>query len=65
MSQPSPAVFVLGLALAVAFSLLVFSHAQRHGSRHATAWGVGAFLVAGLVVPLYFIRFWLRRRSRL
>ena len=64
MSQPSPGVFVLGLALAVGLSLLVFSHAQRHGSRRATAWGVGAFLFAGLVVPLYFIRFWLRRRPR-
>jgi len=64
MSQPSPAVFLFGLALAVGLSLLVFSHAQRHGSRRATAWGVGAFLFAGLVVPVYFIRFWLRRKAR-
>ena len=63
MSQPSPAAFVLGLALAVALSLFVFSHAQRHGSRHATAWGVGAFLL-WVVVPIYFILFWLRRRPR-
>jgi hypothetical protein len=42
--------------------LLVFSHAQRHGSKHATAWGVAAFLAAGIVVPVYFVRHWLRRR---
>ena len=42
--------------------LLVFTHAQRHGSKHATAWGVAAFLAAGIVVPVYFVRHWLRRR---
>lgn len=41
--------------------LLVFTHAQRHGSKHATAWGVAAFLAAGIVVPVYFVRYWLRR----
>jgi hypothetical protein len=42
--------------------LLVFTHAQRHGSKHATAWGVAAFLAAGIVVPVYFVRYLLRRR---
>ncbi len=42
--------------------LLVFTHAQRHGSKHATAWGVAAFLAAGIVVPVYFVRYWLLRR---
>ncbi len=42
--------------------LLVFMHAQRHGSKHATAWGVAAFLAAGIVVPVYFVRYWLLRR---
>ena len=42
--------------------LLVFLHAQRHGSKHATAWGIAAFLAAGIVVPVYFVRYWLRRR---
>ena len=31
-------------------------------NRHATAWGVGAFLLAGVVVPIYIVRVWLRRR---
>jgi len=64
VSQPTPAVFLFGVALAAGLSLFVFSHAQRHGSRHATAWGVGAFLFAGFVVPIYFIRYWLRRKAR-
>ena len=52
---------VLLLLWSAAF-LLVFTHAQRHGSKHATAWGVAAFLAAGIVVPVYFVRYWLRRR---
>lgn len=56
----------LGLLLAfwTASALLVFSHAEKHGSRRATAWGVAAFLATLVVVPLYFIRHWLRTRSR-
>ena len=52
---------VLLLVWSAAF-LLVFIHAQRHGSKHATAWGMAAFLAAGIVVPVYFVRYWLRRR---
>ena len=39
-----------------------FAHAERHGSSHSTAWGVGAFLFAALVVPVYFGQYWLRAR---
>jgi hypothetical protein len=42
----------------------VFIHAERHGSRHATAWGVATFLAAGVTVPVYFIRYWVRRGAR-
>jgi hypothetical protein len=44
--------------------LLVWWHADRHGSRHPTAWGIAAFLAAGLVVPVYFVRYWLRSRVK-
>jgi hypothetical protein len=54
--------FLLAIAFAGAISMATFAHADRHGSRHATAWGVGAFLAAGVVVPVYFIRYWLRGR---
>jgi hypothetical protein len=54
--------FVIVTALAAAASLAVFAHADRHGNKHATAWGIATFLAAGIVVPLYFIRYWLRTR---
>lgn len=56
--------FVIVTALAAAASLAVFAHADRHGNRHATAWGIATFLAAGIVVPLYFIRYWLRSRRK-
>jgi hypothetical protein len=56
--------FVIVTALAAAASLAVFAHADRHGNKHATAWGIGTFLAAGIVVPLYFIRYWLRARRQ-
>ena len=65
MEAPSPGAFVALLVVSVAFSLIVFSHANRHGSRHATAWGVVAFLFAGLGVVTYFGHFvWTQRRRR-
>ena len=53
---------VLALVIASAMSLVTFAHADRHGSTHATAWGIGAFLFAALVVPVYFVHYWLRKR---
>ncbi len=44
-------------------SMLVFRHADRHGSKHATAWGIFAFLFAGIVVPVYFVRYAIRKRA--
>jgi hypothetical protein len=54
---------VFALVVASALSLGTFAHADRHGSAHATAWGIGAFLAAAIVVPIYFVRYWLRKRS--
>jgi len=56
--------FLLAVALAAAASMAVFAHASKHGDRHATAWGIATFLALGIVVPLYFLRFWLRHRRR-
>ena len=50
--------------LAALLAMAVFAHASRHGSRHATAWGVATFLFAGIVVPVYFVRYLLRRGRR-
>ena len=62
-TQPGPVGFVIAVVLAALISMGTFAHASRHGSSHATAWGIGAFLLAGVVVPVYFIRYWLRRRA--
>jgi hypothetical protein len=59
---PGPVSFVIAVVIAAAISTGVFSHAHRRGNRHATAWGVGAFLAAGVVVPVYFLRYWLGGR---
>ena len=63
-SLPNPPAFVLAVVIAAAISMGVFGHADKHGNTHATAWGVGAFLAAGVVVPVYFIRYWLSRPQR-
>jgi len=55
--------FLVVVALAAAGSMLVFAHAERHGNKHATAWGVATFLALGIALPLYFVRYWLRTRS--
>lgn len=57
----SPIQFLIALALAALLATAVFAHASKHGSRHATAWGIATFLLAGIVVPVYFIRHLLRR----
>jgi hypothetical protein len=56
--------FLVVTAIAAGASMAVFAHAERHGNKHATAWGIATFLVLGIAVPLYFIRYWLRRRVR-
>ena len=35
--------FFVALLLAAALSMWIYWHASRHGSRHATAWGIAAF----------------------
>ena len=56
--------FIVVVVIAAVAATAVFAHADRHGNKRATAWGVAAFLAAGIVVPLYFIRYWLRQRRR-
>ncbi len=61
-TSPSPATFIFAVALDATLSLLVYRHAERHGSRHPTAWGVFTFLFAGIIIPVYFVRHVLRSR---
>jgi len=60
----SPGTFLISVAIAAALAMLVFSHASKHGSKHATAWGLATFLFAGIAVPVYFIRYWMSRSGR-
>jgi hypothetical protein len=60
---PPPGTFLAGLVLSVAAAMLVFAHADRHGNRHATAWGVFSFLLPAAAL-VYFGRVWLRGRGR-
>ena len=60
----SPPEFLIAIAIAVGISLATFAHADKHGSTHATAWGLGVFLAAGVVVPIYVLRVWLRKRHQ-
>jgi hypothetical protein len=64
LTLPGPAAFAVLVVLWSLCAVVVYAHAERHGSRHATAWGVWAFLASAVVLPLYFGLFWYRRRRR-
>jgi Na+/H+ antiporter NhaD/arsenite permease-like protein len=54
--------FVFALVVATLLSLLVFRHAESHGSQRATAWGVATFFFGIFAVGVYFARYYMRRR---
>jgi hypothetical protein len=56
--------FLVAWALAGGAATAVFLHANRHSVAHATAWGIGVFLVLGLALPLYFIHYRRQRGAR-
>jgi len=51
--------FVIAVVIAAGLAMLIFRHADRHGSRHATAWGLFTFLAALVAIPLYILSYWL------
>lgn len=62
--QLSTPEFLVAWALAGGVSIAVFLHANRNGVRHATAWGIGVFLVLGLALPLYVVSYRRQKRSK-
>jgi hypothetical protein len=40
----------------------VFGHAERHGNRRATVWGVATFFFGFFAVAAYFARYYMQRR---
>lgn len=59
----SPGPFLIAVAIDAALATLVFWHADKHGNTHATRWGAFTFLFAGIAIPIYFLRYWLRRQA--
>jgi hypothetical protein len=59
-----PRRFFVALVISAGLSMLIYWHASRNSNPRATLWGVLTFLAAGLVVPAYFILFWIRQRRR-
>jgi hypothetical protein len=47
--------FLLAWAIDTAAAVLVFLHANKRGSRHATAWGISVFFVLALALPIYVV----------
>jgi hypothetical protein len=54
--------FLIAWAIDTAAAIAVFLHANKRGSRHATAWGIGVFLVLIVVLPAYLVH--VRRHRR-
>ena len=47
--------FLVVWAIDTTVAVLIFLHANKRGSRHATAWGVSVFFALGLALPIYFL----------
>jgi hypothetical protein len=54
--------FLTAWAIDTAAAIAVFLHANKRGSKHATAWGVGVFLALIVFVPAYLVHAWRTRR---
>ena len=63
LAQTSFLDFLIAVVIAAGFAMLIFRHADKHGSRHATAWGLFTFLAALFAIPLYFLNYW-RSKTR-
>ena len=47
--------FLIAWAIDSTVAILVFLHADKRGSRHATGWGISVFLALGLALPIYLV----------
>jgi hypothetical protein len=60
----SNAEFLVAYAIAASAGIAVFLHADKRGSKHTTAWGIGVFLCLAVVLPIYVIHVRRTRASR-
>jgi hypothetical protein len=56
--------FLVAFALAAIIGGAVWIHADRHGSKHPTAWGICVVLFLGIALPVYLIHVQRNRRTR-
>ena len=54
---------VFAWAVATVVAAAVFTHANKRGSKHATAWGIGTFLFMIVVLPAYVFHVWRAKPS--
>jgi hypothetical protein len=47
--------FLTAWALDTTVAVVVFLHANKRGSRHATAWGISVFFALALALPVYVV----------
>jgi predicted lysophospholipase L1 biosynthesis ABC-type transport system permease subunit len=52
---------LLAIVIFAALSMWVYWHASKHGSRHATAWGIAVFLIWPAII-VYFVHYYATRR---
>jgi hypothetical protein len=64
LNELKPLDFAFAVTVAALMATGIFAHANRHGNRHATAWGVATFLFAAVAIPVYFARYWIGRARR-
>ena len=47
--------FLFVWAIDATAAILIFMHANKRGSQHATAWGISVFLALGIALPVYVV----------
>jgi hypothetical protein len=57
----NPGQFILVVLLLAVLSMWVYWHASRHGSRHATAWGILTF-ISPIALIVYFVHYYMTKR---
>jgi hypothetical protein len=60
----SPTAFILSVAIAAGLAMAIFAHANKHGNKYATAWGIATFLLAAIAIPVYLILYWKSKSGR-
>ena len=55
--------FLIAWAIDSTAAILVFLHADKRGSRHATGWGISVFLALALALPIYLVHGRLQKRD--